>query len=135
MSKQIFITLPVKDLNASAEFFTKVGYSFNDQFGDESAKCMIVSDSVSFMLGSHEKFRELSQKAVCDTSQALEALFTVSCESREAVDDTVAKAVAAGGTTVEEPTDYGFMYMYSFLDLDGHAWNMMWMDPNGATSQ
>ena len=135
MSKQIYITLPVKDLNASVEFFTKLGYSFNDQFGDESAKCMIVSDTIYFMLGTHEKFADLSPKAICDTSVALEALFTLSCDSREAVDDTVAKAVAAGGATVEEPTDYGFMYMHSFVDLDGHAWNMMWMDPNGMPPQ
>lgn len=127
MIKQIFITLPVADLQRSVTFFTALGFAHNPQFSDDTAACIVISDSISVMLGTHEKFREFTPKAVCDTSQAVEVLISLSCESREQVDELVAKALAAGGTTYDKPEDFGFMYTHSFVDLDGHGWGLLHM--------
>ena len=131
MSKKIFVNMPVKDLNKSKEFFSKLGYTFNNQFSDESGACMVVSDDIYAMLLSHEKFKSFSPKEICDTTKSQEVLICLSCDSRSEVDDIVGKALAAGGTLAQkEPMDYGFMYGNSFYDLDGHAWENFWMDPN-----
>lgn len=135
MSTKIFVNLPVKDLNKSIAFFTALGYSFNQQFTDETATCMIISEHIFAMLLTEEKFRGFSPKDICDTSKAVETLTCLSCESRETVDDLVAKAVAAGGSTYKEAQDMGFMYGHGFLDLDGHVWELMWMDPSAVNPQ
>jgi len=135
MARQIFVNLPVKDLSASVEFFTKLGYTFNPQFTDVTATCMVVSDTIFFMLLTHEKFASFSPKPICDTSEAVEALLCLSCESREAVNLLVDKAVAAGGSTYRDPMDMGTMYGHGFRDLDGHVWEIMWMDPNAVMPQ
>ncbi|RYE87109.1 MAG: hypothetical protein EOP19_05120 [Hyphomicrobiales bacterium] len=130
MPQMIFVNLPVKDLDRSKAFFAALGFSFNPQFTDETAACMVISDTIFVMLLTHEKFANFSPKPIADTSRALQVLITLSRDSREAVDAIVAAALAAGGTTTDEPQDHGFMYDHSFLDLDGHAWGVMWMDPN-----
>lgn len=134
MSTKIFINLPVKDLKQSIEFFTKLGYSFNQQFTDETATCMIISDDIFAMLLTHEKFKSFTPKEICDATKSTEVLVCLSCESREKVDEQVSKAVAAGGSTYNQPQDHGFMYGHGFQDLDGHIWELMWMDP-AAVSQ
>lgn len=129
MATNIFVNLPVKDLKASIEFFTKLGYTFNQQFTDETATCMIISEDIYAMLLTHEKFKSFTPKEICDATKSTEVLIALSCESREAVDELVRKAVAAGGTTYNKPQDHGFMYAHGYQDLDGHIWEILWMDP------
>jgi predicted lactoylglutathione lyase len=128
---QIFVNLPVKDLNRSIEFFSRLGFEFNPQFTDETATCMIVSDTIFVMLLTEAKFREFTPKRICDATKVTEVLVCLSRRSRNAVDDLVRKAVAAGGTTFAESRDYGFMYQHGFQDLDGHLWELIHMDPQG----
>ena len=106
-----------------------VRFVYNPQFSDDTAACIVISDAIFVMLGTHAKFREFTPKAVCDTSQAVEVLISLSCESREQVDELVAKALAAGGSTYDKPEDFGFMYTHSFVDLDGHGWGLLHMVP------
>jgi uncharacterized protein len=120
MSTKIFVNLPVKDLRESMGFFDKLGFTFNPQFTDETAACMVISDSIYAMLLTHAKFKEFTPKAICDATKSTEVLVCLSCESRAQVDDNVRKAVAAGGSTYNEPQDHGFMYAHGFQDLDGH---------------
>ncbi len=130
MATKIFVNLPVKDLKQSIEFFTKLGYTFNPQFTDETATCMIISEDIFAMLLTHEKFKVFTPKEICDATKSSEVLICLSCESREQVDEMVRKAVVAGGTTYNQPQDHGFMYGHGYQDLDGHIWELMWMDPN-----
>lgn len=129
VATQIFVNLPVKNLNKSIAFFTKLGFKFNPQFTDETATCMIVSDSIFVMLLTEAKFKTFTPKAICDATKSAEVLLALSCESRAEVDELVRKAVSAGGTTYSESKDYGFMYQHGFQDLDGHIWELLWMDP------
>lgn len=124
MNKQIFLNVPVADLPRSMAFFKALGYSQNPQFSGDTAACVVISDAISVMLLRHDKFREFTPKAICDTTQAVEALFCLSCESRQEVDDLVARAIAAGGSTYDKPEDLGFMYSHSFVDPDGHGWGL-----------
>jgi len=125
--KQIFINLPVADLAKSVTFFQALGFSPNPQFTGDTTACIVVNDSILVMLLPHARFRDFTPKAICDTSQAVEVLLTLSCESREQVDELVARAVAAGGSTYDKPEDYGFMYTHSFVDPDGHGWGLVHM--------
>ena len=134
MSIKIFVNLPVKDLDRSKEFFTKLGYSFNAQFTDENAACMIVSDSIYVMLLTRDFFQTFTPKEICDATKSTEVLVCLSSESRESVDKTISKAVAAGGTTYREPQDHGFMYQHGFQDLDSHIWEIIFME-SSAVSQ
>ena len=127
MSRQIFINLPVADLPKSLAFFKALGFASNPQFSNDDGACIVVSDTISVMLLTHARFRDFTPKAVCDTSKAVEVLFSLSCESREEVDSLVARALAAGGTTYDKPEDLGFMYSHSFVDLDGHGWGVLHM--------
>ena len=127
MSRQIFINLPVADLPKSLAFFKALGFASNPQFSNDDGACIVVSDTISVMLLTHARFRDFTPKAVCDTSKAVEVLFSISCESREEVDSLVARALAAGGTTYDKPEDLGFMYSHSFVDLDGHGWGVLHM--------
>ena len=129
MIKQLFINLPVADVPRSMAFFTALGFAHNPEFSGDETACIILSDTISVMLGSHAKFREFTPKAVCDTSKAVEVLLTLSCDSRERVDELVAKALAAGGSTYDQPEDFGFMYTHSFLDPDGHGWGLLHFSP------
>lgn len=133
MATKIFVNLPVKNLQKSIDFFTQLGYDFNQQFTDDTATCMIISDDIFVMLLTHEKFKMFTKKEVADATQTTESIICLSAISRQAVDELVSKAVAAGGTTPNEKQDHGFMYGHGFQDLDGHLWEVMWMDPGGMT--
>ena len=130
MSTQIFVNLPVKNLKKSIEFFTKLGYTFNPQFTDNTATCMIVSENIFVMLLTEEKFKTFTPKSICDATQSTEVLVCLSTESRQKVDELVRKALAAGGTTYNNPQDHGFMYGHGFQDLDGHIWELIFMEPS-----
>jgi predicted lactoylglutathione lyase len=132
MATKIFVNLPVKSLKNSVGFFTQLGFSFNPQFTDETATCMIVSDDIFVMLLTEEKFKTFTPKQICDAKKYTEVLVCLSCESRDKVDDMVLKAVAAGGTTYKEARDHGFMYEHGFQDLDGHIWELVYMEPGFA---
>jgi predicted lactoylglutathione lyase len=129
VSRLLFLNLPVKDLDASVAFFTKLGFAFDPKFTDESATCMIVSEQAYVMLLVEPRFAEFTTKPVADAATTTEALVCVSADSREGVDQFADAALAAGGTPAKDPQDYGFMYGRSFNDLDGHHWEVMWMDP------
>ena len=130
MATDIFVNLPVRDLNKSVEFFTKLGYQFNAQFTDETATCMIVGEHIFVMLLIHDKFKTFTPKAICDATKSTEVLVCLSAESRAKVNEMVGKAVAAGGTTYNKPQDHGFMYGHGFQDLDGHIWEFIYMEPS-----
>jgi uncharacterized protein len=128
MATQIFVNLPVKDLGKSMEFFKKLGFSFNPQFTDETAACMVLGENNYVMLLTNEKFKEFTPKEICDATRSTEVLVALSCENRPRVDELVRTALAAGGSTYNEPRDYGFMYTHGFQDLDGHIWELFHMD-------
>lgn len=128
MNKQIFVNLPVKDLNKSKAFFSALGYTFNPQFTNENAACMVISEnSIYAMLLTEEFFKTFINKQIAKAQEVTEVLTCLSCESREEVDDLVAKALAAGGTVPRTPQDHGFMYAHGFEDLDGHIWELAYM--------
>jgi predicted lactoylglutathione lyase len=129
MAVQTFVNLPVKDLAKATEFFTKLGFSFDQQFTSENATRMIVSDDTSIMLAVESFFKDfITPQEIADTSKSREVVVGLSAESREQVDDLAEKAVAAGGQALGEPQDDGFMYMRGFSDLDGHQWSFIYMD-------
>jgi predicted lactoylglutathione lyase len=130
MPDKIFVNLPVKDLNASIAFFTKLGFSFNPQFTDDTATCMVISDSIFAMLLTHPKFQSFTPKPIADAHKSTEVLIALSYESREKVGETIATALANGGTRYAEPKDHGFMLQDGFTDLDGHIWEIFYMDPS-----
>lgn len=134
MATKIFVNLPVKNLNESVKFFTQLGFTFNPQFTDETATCMIVAEDIFVMLLTEAKFKTFIPKQICDAAKYTEVLVCLTSESREKVDEIVSKAVAAGGTTYNEPQDHGFMYGHGFQDLDGHIWELIFMEP-GAINQ
>lgn len=127
MIKQITLHVPVADVPKAKAFFLALGCSEHPEWSGDNFACVVFSETVSVMLSAHAKFREFTPKAVCDTTQAVEVLFCLNCESRQEVDDLVAKALAAGGTTYDKPEDFGFMYSHSFVDLDGHGWGLFHM--------
>lgn len=134
MARKIFVNLPVKDLDRSVAFFTRLGFTFDQNFTDETATCMVVSDDIFVMLLTEAKFKTFTPKAIADATKTTEVLVCLSCESRAEVDETVRKAVAAGGTTYNEPQDHGFMYGHGFQDLDGHIWELIAMQPGAANA-
>ncbi|WP_346826360.1 VOC family protein [Serratia inhibens] len=135
MATQIFVNLPVGNLPASIEFFTRLGFSFNQQFTDDTAACMVVSETIYVMLLTHDKFKMFTPNPIGDARKATEVLICLSQPSRAAVDSVVRKAIAAGGNTYNQPQDYGFMYGHGFQDLDGHIWELMYMDEKAAQAQ
>ncbi|TKI56726.1 glyoxalase/bleomycin resistance/extradiol dioxygenase family protein [Brevibacillus antibioticus] len=132
-SKQIFVNLPVKDLNKSIDFFTAIGYEFNPQFTDQNAACLVISENIFAMLLVEEFFQTFTKKELTDATRSTEVIVALSADSREQVDEIVSKALAAGATPSKDPIDHGFMYSWSFQDLDGHLWEFLYMDQ--ATSQ
>jgi len=129
MATKIFVNLPVKDLNRSVEFFTRLGYTFNKQFTDENATCMIVGEDIFIMLLVEPFFKTFTKKEIVDASKGIEAIICLSAESKEKVDEMIRIATSAGATTPKEKQDQGFMYSQGYQDLDGHLWEIMWMDP------
>lgn len=132
MPTKIFVTLPVRGLRKSIEFFTRLGFSLHPQFTVEAATCMIVSDHIFVMLMTHDKFKTLTPNAICDAEKHTETLICLSCESREKVDDMVRAAIANGGKTYRQPHDHGLMYEHGFQDLDCHIWEVIYMEPSQA---
>jgi uncharacterized protein len=134
MSKLIFVNLPVSDLARSTAFYQAIGAAKNPQFSDDTASCMVFSDTIHAMLLTHDKFRQFTPKKIADAKTSSEVLICLSADSRDAVDDIVGKAKGAGGSADPGPKqDYGFMYGRSFEDPDGHIWEVMWMDVEAAT--
>ena len=131
MATQIFVNLPVKDLDKSIAFFTKLGYSFNPQFTNEKATCMIITEDIFVMLLVEPFFKTFVPNEIADARKSTESIICLSTESREKVDEMVRKAIEAGGTTYKEAQDHGFMYGHGYQDLDGHLWEIMWMDQGG----
>ncbi|EHK63569.1 VOC family protein [Achromobacter arsenitoxydans] len=129
MHKQIFVNLPIADMQKSQAFFKKLGYSFNPDFTNDQGACMIMGDNLYVMLLVKDFFQGFTGKPVADANKSTEVLVCLSCESRAEVDDLVARAVAAGGSAPRPPQDYGFMYGHGFEDLDGHIWELAYMVP------
>ena len=132
MARQVFINLPIKNMERSQAFFRALGFGFNPQFTNEQGACMVIADGIYVMLLVESFFQTFTKKPVADATKGTEVLVCLSCDSREEVDTLVRKAVAAGARTPNAPQDHGFMYGHGFEDLDGHVWELMWMDPNAA---
>lgn len=128
MPRNLYVNLPVKDLERTVEFFTALGFSFNPMFTDENATCMIVNDSTSVMLLVEPYFATFTRKPLADAHAVTETLLALSLDSRAEVDDFVAKAIARGASEYAEPRDLGFMYQRGVADLDGHQWEVFFMD-------
>jgi predicted lactoylglutathione lyase len=134
MHKQIYVNLPVADLKKSRAFFSELGYSFEPRFTNDQAACLIIGENIYAMLLAQPFFQGFTAKTIIDAKTHVETLTCLSCESRAEVDEIVAKAVRAGGTAPRPVQDYGFMYGHGFDDLDGHAWEFMYMDTSAAAA-
>lgn len=134
MSINLYINLPVVDINRSRSFFHGLGFSFNETFSDETAICMVINEGCGVMMLTHEKFASFTPRPIGDANKASEVLCALALESREAVDRMVATALANGGAGVREPEDHGFMYGHAFADPDGHIWEPFWMNPDAMGS-
>jgi uncharacterized protein len=130
VATKIFVNLPVRDLNKTVAFFTKLGFKFNAQFTDENATCMIVGEDIFVMLLVEKFFKTFTHKEICDATSSTEVIVSLSVDSRESVDEMIREAVAAGATTPSASKDYGFMYQHGFQDLDGHLWEIFFMEPS-----
>ena len=135
MLRQIFVNLPVKDLNKSKAFFNALGLSFNQQFTNEQGACLEIAPNIFAMLLVEPFFQGFTKLPISDAKKATEVLIALSVDSRAEVDELVAKAVAAGATTPNAPVDHGFMVQHGFADLDGHQWEVFWMDMAQAPAQ
>jgi predicted lactoylglutathione lyase len=127
-AEKIFVNLPIKDLKKSVDFFSKIGFEFNAQFTNENSTCMIISENIFVMLLEEDFFKTFTKKEISDATKSTEVILGLSAESREQVDELVNKALAAGGKASNEPIDHGFMYGWSFQDIDGHLWELFYMD-------
>jgi uncharacterized protein len=128
MATKIFVNLPVKDLTKTMEFFTKLGFTFNPQFTNENAACMIVGEDIFIMLLIEKFFGTFTKKGICNTTKDTEVIVALSAENREKVDQMINKVIEAGGRESREPQDYGWMYGRSFQDIDGHLWEIIHMN-------
>lgn len=129
MPSKIFVNLPVKDLKRSINFFTHLGFSFNPQFTDDKAACLVINDgSIYAMLLTEPMFKNFTKKEIADASKTTEVLIAIDVDSREQVDEMVKKAVEACGSIYAKPADHGWMYQHSFADPDGHQWEILYMD-------
>lgn len=129
MGTKMFLNLPVKDLDKSKEFFTKLGFTFNQQFTDQNAACMVIGEDNYAMLLVESFFKTFTKKEIVDTKKSTEVLIALSAESKAKVDEMIAKVLSAGGNEPRPPQDNGFMYGRAFEDLDSHTWEIFWMDP------
>jgi predicted lactoylglutathione lyase len=129
MATQIFINLPVADLQKSIDFYKKLDFTLNPQFTDSTAACMVLSDTIFVMLLTKPKFKDFTPKEIADARMVTEVILCLSCESRERVNELADRAVSSGGRKFLEPKDYGFMLQHSFEDPDGHVWELVHMDP------
>lgn len=133
--KQVFINLPVKDIERSMDFYTKLGFTINPQFSDDQAKCMVWSDAIFVMIMSHEKFKTFTQKPIADTKGGLAALFALSVTSVNKLNEVVEQGLKAGGTEPMPMMDYGFMQLRKIEDFDGHTWEIFFMDATKIPNQ
>ena len=131
-ARKIFVNLAVRDLPRAKTFFSALGFAYNPKFTDDNAACMVISDDAYVMLLAEPFFKTFTRREVCDTSRQTEALIALSCDSRKEVDELAKKAIAAGGRDAMPAQDHGFMYVRTFYDLDGHHWEVLWMDPKAA---
>ena len=129
MSTKIFVNLPVKDLNRSKDFFTKLGFSFNKQFTDENAGCLVIAEDIYAMLLTEPFFKSFTKKEIADARKSTETIVALGVESRGRVDELADKALASGGSAANEPMEMDGMYGRSFQDPDGHLWEVIWMAP------
>lgn len=128
MATQIFVNLPVKDLKRSMRFFEQLGFSFNPQFTDDNAACLVIGENIFSMLIKESYFKTFTKKEICDSTRYTETLIAIDVDSREKVDEMIRTAVDAGATLYNEPQDHGWMYYHSFADPDGHQWEVMYAD-------
>ena len=128
MATKIFVNLPIKNLDKSVAFFTKLGFSFNPQFTDDKATCMIISENIFAMLLVEPFFQTFTKKKISDAHASTEVLIALDAASRDEVKEMVSKAIEAGGSSYMDPQDHGWMYQHSFADLDGHQWEILYMD-------
>jgi predicted lactoylglutathione lyase len=133
MATKIFVNLPVKKLDSSINFFRSIGYPHNPEFTDETGACIVISEDIYVMILTHEKFKEFTRKEISDSSKTSEVIVALAVDSKEKVNELVENAIKAGGTQALEAKDYGFMFQRSFQDLDGHLWEVVWMDLPAAT--
>jgi len=124
MSRNLYVTLPVKDVQRSVHFFAALGFAFNPKFASDNGAALVINDTTTVMLASEAFFSTLTKVPITDARQATEALFSLSLDSRAEVDDLIHKAVAAGAQEGHDPEDYGFMYQRAFIDPDGHQWGV-----------
>ena len=130
MVKQIFVNLASKNLMHTKAFFSKLGFSFDPQFTDDNAACMIIGENIFAMLLAEPMFKTFTPKELCNAKKSTEVLVALALESREQVDAIIRQVVAAGGRTYKEAQDHGFMYAHGFEDLDGHIWEPFYMEPS-----
>jgi predicted lactoylglutathione lyase len=128
MPKQVFINLAVTDLNKSVSFYTALGFTINPQFSDDTGKCMVWSENIFVMLLTHEKFSSFATKPIADTKTSLAGLFSLSVDSVSEVNEIMTNGLNAGGTEPTEMRDYGFMQQRTIEDVDGHTWEIFYMD-------
>lgn len=128
MKTKIFLNLPVKDLNRSIAFFTQLGFSFNPKFTNEKGTCLVIEENINVMLLVEEFYQTFTHKEICNTATTSEVLISISLESRDKVDEMIGKVIKAGGSEYRETKDYGWMYQRTFLDIDGHQWEIFFMD-------
>jgi uncharacterized protein len=131
-ARKIFVNLPVRDLPRAKNFFSALGFAYNPKFSDDNAACMVISDDAYVMLLAEPFFKTFTTREVCDTSRQTETLIALSCDSRNEVDELAKRAIDAGGRDATPAQDHGFMYVRTFYDLDGHHWEVVWMDPKAA---
>jgi Predicted lactoylglutathione lyase len=129
-ASNIFVNLPVKDLNRTKQFFAALGFEFNPQFTDDNAACLLIGPNIFAMLLVEDYFRTFIRKEIADASRTTEVLIALSADSRGQVDEIADKALASGGSPANDPQDHGFMYSRSFQDPDGHIWEVLFMEPN-----
>ena len=135
MFRQIFVNLPIKDMARSRAFFEALGLTFNARFTNEQGACLEIGENFYAMLLVEPCFQGFTTKPICNAHQATEVLLALSVDSRAEVEEVVRKAVAAGATTPNAPQDHGFMFQHGFADLDGHQWEVFWMDEAAAPAQ
>jgi predicted lactoylglutathione lyase len=135
MIRQIFVNLPIRDMQRSQAFFKALGLSFDPRFTNDQGACLQIAPNIYAMLLVEPFFQGFTKLPVADARKCTEVLIALSCDSRAEVDARVAQAVAAGGTTPNAPVDHGFMYQHGFADLDGHQWEVFWMDESAAPQQ
>lgn len=134
-ARKLFVNLSVKDVTRATTFFGALGFDFNPQFSSDNTACMVLNDDAYVMLLEEARFRDFTDREICDTSRHTEGLFALSAVSRDEVDTLVQTALANGGAPAQKPMDHGFMYGWSFYDPDGHHWEVFWMDPAAVPPQ